>query len=150
MKERSISSKLRLYGKVYSEYVKSNKKETLENVEVPRTKKPLTEYQKFVRDEAKKEKYGSLKPDERMVKIAKAWKKQLKKSESSTNVKSSEDGRRTRQDPKQGVRGYSKTSDISPCKKRKETRKKPESPTEKTASTPQGTGKKRVGKLPIT
>jgi hypothetical protein len=148
MKERSLSSKLRLYGKVYSEYVKSNKK-TTEIVEVPRVKKSLTEYQKFVRDEAKKEKYGSLKPEERMVKIAKAWKKQLKKSESSTNVKSTEDRRRTRQDPEQVVRGHSKTSDVSSCKKRKETRKKPESPTEKT-TTSQGTGKKRLGKLPIT
>jgi hypothetical protein len=104
-------------------------------------KKPLTDYQKFVRDEAKKEKYKLLKPDERMIKIAKAWKKQLKKSENSTNVQPTENRRRTRQDPEQSVRGHSTKSDKTHLEKRKETRKKPEDPPEKTTKT---TRKKRV------
>ena len=47
-----------------------------------RGRKKLTEYQKFVKEESKKEKYNSLKPEERLAKIAKSWKKkQLKKTE---------------------------------------------------------------------
>lgn len=89
------SVRLKKYESVYKEYlknkskspepkkherVKSTKKESTEKLPKKITdsgkgRKKLTEYQKFVRDESQKEKYKSLRPDERMAKIAKAWKK---------------------------------------------------------------------------
>ena len=125
MRERSLSSKLRLYGKVYSEYMK-NAKESVRVTSSAKTKKSLTDYQKFVKAEAVKEKYAGLRPEERLVKIARAWKKQLKKSEGTANVQSP-DRRRTRKDPDQSLRGHSKACDSPDRKKRKEVRKGPES-----------------------
>jgi hypothetical protein len=47
---------------------------------VKNTKTDLNEYQKFVKKESKKEKYKDLDSKKRMEKIARAWKKFLKKS----------------------------------------------------------------------
>jgi hypothetical protein len=101
-RRKTKSVRLKKYESVYNEYIK-NKSRSPENktVREPRIVKPiiadtksrkkeekavdsgkkkkkLTEYQKFVKEESKKDKYKGLKPDERMAKIAKAWKKRQK------------------------------------------------------------------------
>lgn len=48
------------------------KKDIAEKAE--KKKKPLSDYQKFIARESKKEKYMKLKPADRMKKISKAWK----------------------------------------------------------------------------
>lgn len=94
-RRRTRSVRLKKYESVYKEYIKNKSKspepKKYERVKIPKNKrqdlsgkkitdsgkgrKKLTDYQKFVREESQKEKYKKLKPDERMAKIAKAWKK---------------------------------------------------------------------------
>lgn len=98
-RKNTKSVRLKKYESVYNEYIKNKShspeqprktirktqtvsKSVLKQEEKPadsgKKKKKLTEYQKFVKEESKKEKYHGLKPDERMAKIAKAWKKRQK------------------------------------------------------------------------
>lgn len=87
--EKLTYNDIRKYESVYKNFINSgnfgNKKIREENnkeKEPPtrdsRGRKKLSEYQKFVKEESKKEKYKSLKPEERLKKIAKLWKKQQK------------------------------------------------------------------------
>lgn len=95
-KTKNRSVRLKKYEAVYKEYIKHksrspeqkkpekkhknkishSKKEKI--VDSSKGRKKLTEYQKFVKNESQKEKYKGLKPDERMAKIARAWKKHNK------------------------------------------------------------------------
>ena len=52
-------------------------------------------YQKFVREESRKDKYKGLKPDERLAKIAKAWKKH--------NLKTAKQTRNGNTNPRRGI-----------------------------------------------
>jgi hypothetical protein len=92
-RKKTKSARLKKYEIVYKEYIK-NKSRSPEKTHKPireshieikklpdskkKVKKKLTEYQKFVKKESKKEKYKGLKADERMAKIAKSWKKRQK------------------------------------------------------------------------
>jgi hypothetical protein len=95
-RKKTKSVRLKKYQSVYNEYIK-NKSRSPEKPQILREtrkvtkpikvdekpadskkRKKLTEYQKFVKEESKKEKYQGLKADERMAKIAKAWKKRQK------------------------------------------------------------------------
>jgi hypothetical protein len=87
------SSKLRKYASVYKSYVRkseqshtnksprrtrckcsSSKKK--ESTQVSKSKrKTLNPYQKFVKDESKKEKYKEMSGKERLIVIAREWKK---------------------------------------------------------------------------
>lgn len=55
------------------------KQEVAEKADKKKIKKPLSDYQKFIARESKKEKYAKLKPTDRMKKISEAWKKQKSK-----------------------------------------------------------------------
>jgi len=91
---RTRSVRLKKYESVYKQYLKNKskspeqkkhsrvKKKELEPKSIDKKicdtekgRKKLTDYQKFVKLESQKEKYKGLKPDERMSKIAKQWKK---------------------------------------------------------------------------
>ena len=96
-KNRSI--KLKKYEAVYKEYIRKKSKSPIDKVRYPRPenkhstvekstgKKPiikpvkttstkkLTDYQIFVKEQSKRDKYAILKPDERLAKIARSWKK---------------------------------------------------------------------------
>lgn len=93
-RKKTRSVRLKKYESVYKEYLKNKSRspepeskthtrKKLEKIKEPDKKvadsekgrKKLTDYQKFVKDENKKEKYKDIKPGERMIKIAKAWKK---------------------------------------------------------------------------
>ena len=52
------------------------KQEVVEKADKKKIKKPLSDYQKFIARESKKEKYTKLKPADRMKKISEAWKNQ--------------------------------------------------------------------------
>ena len=90
-KRRTRSVRIRRYEAVYNEYIKNKKefelkekskdkvkkeKGTNEELDLSKKKKhSLSTYQKFVKKESQKEKYKGMKADERMSKIARAWKK---------------------------------------------------------------------------
>lgn len=63
------SVRLKKYAVVYKEYVTESKKEGSE----------LNDYQKFVKEESKKEKYKKMKGSERLLSIAEEWEKRKKK-----------------------------------------------------------------------
>lgn len=79
----SRSVRLEKIGFVYKKYVEQKEKYTKpkkEHIKSTKTKKKreskkLNNYQKFIQEESKKEKYKNLKPDERMKQIAKLWKR---------------------------------------------------------------------------
>jgi len=96
-RKKTKSIRLKKYEAVYKEYIKNKsrspeqtretRKPVRESIkpekkvpdsEPEKKKKKLTEYQKFVKEKSKEDKYKGLKPDERMAKIAKAWKKRQK------------------------------------------------------------------------
>jgi hypothetical protein len=69
---------------------KKSKEEKKEVKDSTRGRKKLTDYQKFVKKESQKEKYKGLKPEDRIAKIAKAWKKySLKTQKVDKNVRRS-------------------------------------------------------------
>lgn len=96
-KNRSV--RLQKIASVYKEYIKtkarsrSKKKDSIktdpkEIKDSGRGRKKLTDYQKFVKKESQKDKYQTMKPDERMSKIARAWKKySLKTQKEDKNVR---------------------------------------------------------------
>lgn len=90
------SIRLKKYEVVYKEYLKNKSKspkprkhervKPKSEKKIPeksekkiadssRGRKKLTDYQKFVKEQSQKEKYKGLKPEERMAKIARSWKK---------------------------------------------------------------------------
>lgn len=99
-RKKTKSVRLKKYESVYNEYIKNKSRSpdkpekavkpareskppklqepTVRTSDSTKKKKKLTEYQKFVKEESKKEKYRQLKPEERMAKIARAWKKRQK------------------------------------------------------------------------
>jgi hypothetical protein len=102
-RKKTKSVRLKKYEIVYKEYLKNKskspepKKQVREKTEKKvekktekkikdsgKGRKKLTEYQKFVREESRKDKYKGLKPDERLAKIAKAWKKHNLKTAKQT------------------------------------------------------------------
>ena len=93
------SVRLKKYEAVYKEHMKKYPSST--NIETkyvteqkPKEKKPqtsdskkkktlLNEYQNFVKEESKKEKYKSMKGAERLAAIAQVWKKKRKRKKQS-------------------------------------------------------------------
>jgi len=95
------SVRLKKYEAVYKEYIRNkskspeSKKPVRAKAEKPkitaappkivdsggRGRKKPTKYNIFVREEGEKDKYKGLKPQERLVKIARAWKKHNLKTE---------------------------------------------------------------------
>lgn len=88
-KERreSRSVRLRKYGSVYKECVSEkktvNKKSTEQKLsqtsDSSKKKKILNDYQKFFRQESKKEKYKNLSSRQRMSEIAQIWERKKRK-----------------------------------------------------------------------
>jgi sugar diacid utilization regulator len=89
-KKRNRSVRLKKYEAVYNEYLKNKSKSPVQKQQVhivehkksekkisdsTKGRKKLTEYQKFVKEQSKREKYKGLKPEERLAKIARSWKK---------------------------------------------------------------------------
>ena len=86
MSKISKSVKLKKYGSVYNQYIKHNpithpvhqtKTEPLQHKSTTKqkdkTNKTLNNYQKFVKNESRKEKYINMKGSDRMLAISKQW-----------------------------------------------------------------------------
>lgn len=82
-KKLTRSIRLRKYETIYKKIVNSDeKKNDISKVEkkdiekkVEKKKKNLNSYQKFVKEESKREKYNNMRSDDRLKAIAIAWKK---------------------------------------------------------------------------